>query len=141
MRWLLPVTIRRVRIRRSLRGSPQDYANHKVAAKQLAQDRLTYFNRQYGFTFKRVSIKNQASRWGSCSKLGNLNFHYRIATLPAQLADYVIVHELCHLQEMNHSKQFWQLVAKSIPDYRERRRQLRNRDLLITQGTNHVLLK
>jgi predicted metal-dependent hydrolase len=93
------------------------FYQYKSSALQLAENRLSHFNRYYGFSINRVTIKNQRSRWGSCSKKGNLNFNYRIALLPQPLADYVIVHELCHLGEFNHSKKFWQLVAKTIPDH------------------------
>lgn len=63
--------------------------------------------------------------WGSCSKKGNLNFNWRLIQLPPELADYVIVHELCHLKELNHSQRFWDLVGQAIPDYKERRQALR----------------
>ena len=87
--------------------------------------RLTHWNQFYGFTFGRVTIKNHKSRWGSCSKKGNLNFNYKIALLPSELADYIIVHELCHLGEFNHSSRFWALVAKAIPNHRVLRARLR----------------
>jgi len=73
----------------------------------------------YNFKINRISIKNTKSRWGSCSKKGNLNFSYKIALLSKDLADYVIVHELCHLGEFNHSKRFWKLVSLTIPNYLE----------------------
>ncbi len=105
--------------------SRSEYLAHKERARVLAQLRLEYFNVQYGYTYNKISIRNQKTRWGSCSKQGNLSFHYKIAFLPEHLADYIIVHELCHLKEMNHSKKFWDLVALAIPDHKERRKQLR----------------
>ena len=75
--------------------------------------------------FNKINIKNQKTRWGSCSKKGNLNFNYKIALLPQHLADYIIVHELCHLGEFNHSRSFWNLVAKVFPEYLGIRNELR----------------
>lgn len=103
----------------------KNYLQYKNQARCLVRQRLDYFNQFYNYKYNRVSIKNQRSRWGSCSRLGNLNFNYRLAHLPTELADYIIVHELCHLKEMNHSARFWQLVAQTMPDYLERRRELR----------------
>ncbi len=102
------------------------YAAHKEAARTLCQARLEHFNQHYNLQYNRLSIKNTRSRWGSCSSKKNLNFNYRIVFLPAELQDYLIVHELCHLQEMNHAKQFWDLVAEQVPDYVERIKQLRS---------------
>jgi predicted metal-dependent hydrolase len=79
----------------------------------------------YGFAWKRIAIKNQKTRWGSCSKSGNLNFNFKIALLPDRAAEYVVVHELCHLAQMNHSKKFWDLVAQTIPEHRKIRQQLK----------------
>lgn len=120
--------VRRVRIR-SIKildtRSKKEYLQYKDRARELVYRRLEYFNALYGYTYKRISIRNQKTRWGSCSKQGNLNFHYKIAFLPEHLADYIIVHELCHLKEMNHSKKFWDQVARTMPDHKARRRQLR----------------
>ncbi len=99
-------------------------------AKQFILQRLSYYNQFYGFKYNQVSVKNQRSRWGSCSRLGNLNFNYRLWELPTELADYVVVHELCHLQEMNHGPSFWNLVAQTVPDYFDRRRALRKIKIL-----------
>lgn len=96
-----------------------DYLKHRRAAYELALRRVEYFNQAYKFRYNAINVKNQKTRWGSCSKRGNLNFNYKIIHLPPRLADYVIVHEVCHLGEFNHSKKFWRLVAKTFPDYRE----------------------
>jgi predicted metal-dependent hydrolase len=94
------------------------YAEHKEAARDLCHERLAHYNQHYSLHFNRVAIRNTRSRWGSCSSKKNLNFNYRILFLPAQLQDYLIVHELCHLQEMNHAAGFWNLVAQQVPDYK-----------------------
>ena len=94
-------------------------------ARKLILARLEYFNKFYNFKISRVSIKNQSTRWGSCSSKGNLNFNYKIIYLKPELADYLIVHELCHLGEFNHSKRFWALVAKTVPSYVEINKKLK----------------
>lgn len=108
----------------SLGGSREEYLRFKERARALANHRLRHFNLHYGFEWNRISVRNQRTMWGSCTEDGNLSFNYKIALLPAPLSDYVIVHELCHLQEMNHSKAFWDLVAQTVPDYRWRRKAL-----------------
>lgn len=103
----------------------REYFAHKKQALLLAEERLHHFNDFYGFSWKRIGIRDQKTRWGSCSKKGNLNFNYRIAMLPPHLADYIIVHELCHLGAFDHSRDFWGLVARTIPAHRELRQELR----------------
>lgn len=93
------------------------YLAYKEKARKLAEERVAHFNQFYRFRVGRISIKNTQTRWGSCSRKGNLNFNYKIALLPPKHADYIVVHELCHLGEFNHSKKFWALVEKTIPDY------------------------
>jgi predicted metal-dependent hydrolase len=102
-----------------------EYAAGKECARAVIASRVEFFNRHYQFAYNRISIKNQKSCWGSCSQKKNLNFSYKVASLPEELRDYVIVHELCHLRELNHSSRFWRLVAETIVDYNERRRMLR----------------
>lgn len=98
-----------------LKGSRIEYKAHKEAARALVMDRLAHFAPLVGVAFNRVSIRNTSRRWGSCSGKKNLNFHYKIVFLPAHLADYLIVHELSHIKEMNHSEQFWNVVRSVIP--------------------------
>lgn len=90
----------------------------RECARALVHARLTYFNQFYQCEYKKVFIKNQKTRWGSCSSAGNLNFSYRIIFLSPEAQDYLIVHELCHLKEFNHSERFWKLVAQQIPNYK-----------------------
>ncbi len=73
-----------------------------------------------------VRIKNHRTRWGSCSRQGTLNFNYRIVLLPSELAEYIIIHEVCHLYELNHSFRFWNQVARFLPDYAIRRKRLQD---------------
>ena len=99
-------------------GGKIEYRKYKSVARNIVLDRISYFNQYYHFSLHSIRIKNQTSRWGSCSKKGNLNFNYRIALIPQELSDYVIVHELCHLGQFNHSKKFWELVSRTIPNYK-----------------------
>ncbi len=112
-----------------LKSSKKDFELHKKVALELASARLAFFNETYRFSYKKISIRNQKSRWGSCSKTGTISFNYKIALLPPHLADYIIVHELCHLGEMNHSSKFWSLVAKTMPDYVRLRRELNGKGM------------
>lgn len=108
------------------RHSHSDYLKYKDKAFELTIAKVKQFNEFYGFRYNKINIKNQKTRWGSCSRKGNLNFNYKIALLPDKVTDYVIVHELCHLKEFNHSKKFWALVAKAIPDFNSIRSELKN---------------
>lgn len=111
--------------------SRSDYLKNKEKALTLAKERVEHFSSIYKFPYKRISIKNQKTRRGSCSRKGNLNFNYKIALLPRHLADYIIVHEVCHLGEMNHSKRFWNLVARTIPNHQALRSELRKCQIVL----------
>jgi predicted metal-dependent hydrolase len=106
------------------RGTKAEYFKYKETTRQLVKERLEYFNGFYNFCFNAVNIKNQKTRWGSCSRKGNLNFNYKLALLPPHVADYIIVHELCHLAEFNHSRKFWNLVVETIPEHKKIRKEL-----------------
>ena len=108
------------------RADREDYLKHKELAREIARKKLNYFNAFYGFEINKVFIRNQRTVWGSCSELGNLNFSYRIVYLSERLCDYIIVHELCHLGELNHSKKFWELVAKTMPDHKRIRKEIKS---------------
>jgi hypothetical protein len=101
------------------------YLAHKEEARLFIEERLEALNQVCGYTYHKVLTRNQKSRWGSCSNKGTLSFNYKVALLPQPLADYVIMHELCHLQEQNHSPAFWALVEQRMPDYKERRAKLK----------------
>lgn len=102
-----------------------EYEKYKNVAQEMAVARAQYFNYYYNFPHRKISIRNQKTRWGSCSSNGNLSFNYKIIFLPAELRDYIIVHEICHLAEFNHSRNFWDLVARTMPDYRRLREEVR----------------
>jgi predicted metal-dependent hydrolase len=98
---------------------------YRRQAEMVFAERLALHNQIYQYRYVRVSIKAQKTRWGSCSRQGNLNFNWRLLLAPLAVLDYVVIHELCHLREMNHSPKFWQLVAVACPAYATQRRWLR----------------
>lgn len=107
-------------------GTYEDYLENKEIARNFVQQRVDHFNKFYCLDIERISIKNQKTRWGSCSSRNNLNYNYRIIFLTPEQSDYLIVHELCHLQHLNHSKKFWQCVGQTIPDYKRISKTLKN---------------
>jgi predicted metal-dependent hydrolase len=107
----------RIVLRKRKKGKRSEYLKYKEKAREIAEFRCKYFAEIYNLKYNKISIRNQRTRWGSCSRRGNLNFSYKIALLPEELSDYIIVHEVCHLGQFNHSKDFWNLVAKTVPNY------------------------
>lgn len=103
---------------------PGEFIRLKPQARSLVTARLDHFNRHYHHRWTKINIRNQSTRWGSCNALGVLSFNYRLATISPELADYVIVHELCHLRELNHSQKFWNLVGETLPDHKILRKKL-----------------
>ncbi len=103
----------------------KDLAELKKRAKKDIPPRVEHYAALMGLTYGGISIRAQRTRWGSCSAKGNLNFNCLLVLLPDEVRDYVVVHELAHLKEMNHSPRFWAEVEKIIPDYRVRRARLR----------------
>ncbi|MBR1669869.1 MAG: M48 family metallopeptidase [Butyrivibrio sp.] len=95
-------------------------------AKRIIPQKVRHYAEQMGLTYGRITIRMQKSRWGSCSSKGNLNFNCLLMRTPDEIIDYVVVHELCHLKEMNHSPRFWAEVEKVLPDYKDRRKWLRD---------------
>jgi predicted metal-dependent hydrolase len=91
---------------------------YRAQAKAYIGPRVAILAEQHGFEYEKVTIKGQNTRWGSCSVKRNLNFNWKLMMTPPAAIDYVIIHELCHLREMNHSKKFWKLVARYCPDYK-----------------------
>lgn len=96
-----------------------------AAAKEYFPKRVSYFQQFTGGTYNRITIRDQKTRWGSCSARGTLSFNWRLMLAPPTILDYVVVHELCHLTHMNHSAAFWQAVEAVYPDYRTARKWLK----------------
>ena len=104
------------------------YQSH---AEVLLKEKIKRFTKVIGVTPKSVSVKNYKSSWGSCSNRGEISFNWRIILAPHRIIDYVVIHELCHLLEHNHSSRYWKLVEQHVPDWRDCRNWLKNKDLVI----------
>ena len=125
----LTVTVRAPMRASSKEIEPLSYAEiQELADKALEYipGRVAYFSKQVGVNYGGITIRNQKTRWGSCSSKGNLNFNCLLMLTPPKVIDYVVVHELCHRKEMNHSKAFWDEVAKILPDYKKQVQWLKN---------------
>lgn len=101
-------------------------------ARLLIHQRIRVINEKLKLPFNRVFIKDQKTRWGSCSQQKNLNFNWRLVMAPLPVLDYIVAHELAHLAEMNHSKKFWAVVEQIYPGYREQRAWLKHNGRLLT---------
>ena len=112
---------------------------YRKQAEEVFRDRVKYWHffleqqtrRADRIELGRIAVRNQKTRWGSCSSKGNINFNWRLLMAPGKVLDYVVVHELCHLAYMNHSGAFWGLVEELLPDYGERRRWLKENSRLL----------
>ena len=98
---------------------------YKKKASEIISQRVKWFAEKLNLNFKKIGITSAKKRWGSCNSKGNINFSYRLVMAPPAIIDYVIVHELMHLKEMNHSPKFWRHVERIIPDYKKRRKWLK----------------
>ncbi|HCT92017.1 MAG TPA: metal-dependent hydrolase [Lachnospiraceae bacterium] len=105
--------------------SPQEKARLREQAREILRIKADYFARLMGVQYNRIFIKEQKTVWGSCSAKGNLNFNWKLILAGPDQLEYVVVHELAHLKEMNHSPAFWREVENVLPDYRERRKRLK----------------
>lgn len=103
------------------------YEKSQIKAK--ITHRVSYYSSIMGVTIGRISVRNQKTRWGSCSSKGNVNFNYRLYYMDDDLLDYVVVHELAHRKHMDHSPAFWREVSRYCPDYQERRSRLKGYSL------------
>lgn len=97
----------------------------RQAAAEYIPARVTYYHQFTGGSFQRITIRAQKTRWGSCSSRGTLSFNWRLMLAPPRVLDYVVVHELCHLKHMDHSRNFWNAVAEIMPDYKEHKKWLK----------------
>jgi hypothetical protein len=91
----------------------------------VLKQKTEYYARIIGVDYGRITIRHQKTRWGSCSSKGNINYNCMLMLVPDELQDYVVVHELCHRIHMNHSPEFWAEVEKVLPDYKQRRKRLK----------------
>ena len=113
-------------------ATPKDTATlalekrYRDAAKEYIPKRVEYYHSLTGGNYTKITIRDQKTRWGSCSTNGTLSFNYRLMLAPPRVLDYVVIHELCHLTHMNHSKDFWNMVASILPDYKEYRKWLKD---------------
>ena len=103
----------------------QERAEGIAAAKRYIPQRVAYYVARMGVSYGRITIREQKTRWGSCSSKGNLNFNWKLMLMPEEVLDYVVVHELAHRKEMNHSSRFWAVVESELPDYRQLRLRLK----------------
>ena len=98
--------------------APREIEQLREQARIIVTARVQYYAPIIGVTYGQIAIRTQHTRWGSCSSKGNLNFNCLLALVPPEVLDYVVVHELCHRKEMNHSVQFWKEVERVIPYYK-----------------------
>ena len=92
---------------------------YRDKAREIFEQKVSYYAQMMGVSYGRIAIRDQKTRWGSCSGEGNLNFNWRLIFAPAGVLDYVVVHELAHRKEMNHSPRFWKVVEDTMPEYRK----------------------
>ena len=97
----------------------------KKRAENVLKERYCYYAGLMGVSYGSITVREQKTRWGSCSAKGNLNFNWKLVLMPEEILDYVVVHELAHRLQMNHSTEFWDEVEKILPDYRKRRQWLK----------------
>ncbi len=111
--------------KRIIQLTTKEEAQYKKQAKAYLQQKCQAFSEEMGFRHGEVKINSAKTRWGSCNRKGDINFTYRLMLVPEELIDYVVVHELAHRKEMNHSPGFWSIVEQTMPDYKDRRKKLR----------------
>lgn len=92
----------------------------KRTLKGHIKERVVYYQDQFSKKVNQITIRNQSTKWGSCSSKGNLNFNYRLVFAPLEVIDYLVVHEMSHLEHMNHSKSYWKKVYEVMHDYKDK---------------------
>ncbi|WP_373212001.1 M48 family metallopeptidase [Ruminococcus sp. 5_1_39BFAA] len=114
--------------------SQEERIRLQKAAGEVFLQRSRYFAELLNVHFNRITIREQKTRWGSCSSNRNLNFNWKLMLAPPEILDYVVVHELCHLKEMNHSPAFWHEVEQILPDYAQRKKWLKDNGWKLMQA-------
>ncbi len=111
-----------------------------MKAHQVFSRKALYYSRLMSVTYNRITVREQKTRWGSCSSRRNLNFNWRLLLAPDEIVDYVVVHELAHLREMNHSAKFYAIIESILPDYKNRQNWLKeNGYRLFLMGPDSIL--
>ena len=105
--------------------SEEEIQGLREQARKVLTERTNYYKEMLNVDYQRIRIGNQKTRWGSCSSRGTISYNWHLVLMPERIIDYVVVHELCHLVEMNHSPAFWKKVSEILPDYEDRRKWLK----------------
>nr|CAA6804506.1 MAG: protein of unknown function DUF45 [uncultured Thiotrichaceae bacterium] len=117
----------------SLQKWTQNYAKQPLGLALQKESQRT------GLSYESYRVKAQRSRWGSCSSRGNINLNYKLILMPTEWMRYTLIHELCHTQEMNHSKRFWALVEQHMPDYQRIHNEMKRADTVLPDWANYKL--
>jgi len=104
---------------------------YKKLAKQVLGERLEFIEERIRLKSSSLKLSDSKGRWGSCNSFGVVHLNWRVVMLPPKIIDYIIVHELCHLKEMNHSKEFWALVKKFLPEYKKQKKEIKEYSFLL----------
>lgn len=113
--------------------TPESEKEFRRLAKEKIRSRVAFFSERIGVDYGKITIKDTKSRWGSCSYQGNLNFCWRLVLAPEEVLDYIVVHELCHRLEMNHSARFWAEVGRVLPEYEKSKAWLKENGLALLE--------
>lgn len=113
--------------------TPENEPEFRRLAKEKIRSRVAFFAERVGVDYGKITIKDTKSRWGSCSYQGNLNFCWRLILAPDEVLDYIVVHELCHRLEMNHSERFWAEVGRVLPEYEKSKEWLKENGLVLLE--------
>ncbi len=111
---------------------------YRERAYEYLKERLDYYSLMVGVEYNALTIKDVKSRWGSCSSKGNINLDIKLMLLPPELIDYIVLHEVCHLKEMNHSKKYWSLVENHMADYLLREKRIKSLSPIVRVYWNKV---
>ena len=114
-----------------IKPNKEQVKNYKALALQKITERVNFYSAKTGWQYKSIKITNAKKRWGSCSRNGSINFTWRLILAPLDVIDYVIVHELAHINQKNHSVKFWESVKTVLPDYLERRKWLKDNWMIL----------